>query len=78
MLYRRNFTPSVQDSDSQSDSEHVDKESRDYCRVILAKTSQKMTVNLLMMVLINLPIIEFTCQYHVSAGICLFVSCLTS
>ena len=36
------------------------------CRVILAKTSQKMIVNLLMMVLIDLPIIKFTCKYHVS------------
>ena len=30
------------------------------CRVILAKTSQKMIVNLLMMVLNDLPIIKFT------------------
>ena len=36
------------------------------CRVILAKTSQKMIVNLLVMVLIDLPIIKFTCQHHVS------------
>ena len=36
------------------------------CRVILAKTSQKMIVNLLMMVLIYLPI----CQHHVSGYVC--------
>ena len=36
------------------------------CRVILAKTSQKMIVNLLMMVLIYLPI----CQQHVSGYVC--------
>ena len=36
------------------------------CQVILAKTSQKMIVNLFMMVLIDLPIIKFTCQHHVS------------
>ena len=36
------------------------------CRVILAKASQKMIVNLLMMVLIYLPI----CQHHVSGYVC--------
>ena len=36
------------------------------CRVILTKTSQKMIVNLLMMVLIYLPI----CQHHVSGYDC--------
>ena len=36
------------------------------CRVILAKTSQKMIMNLLMMVLIYLPI----CQHHVSGYVC--------
>ena len=36
------------------------------CWVILAKTSQKMIVNLLMMVLIYLPI----CQHHVSGYVC--------
>ena len=41
------------------------------CRVILAKTSQKMIVNLLMMVLIDLPIIKFTCQHHISGYVCL-------
>ena len=40
------------------------------CRVILAKTSQKMIMNLLMMVLINLPIIKFTCQHHISGYVC--------
>ena len=40
------------------------------CCVILAKTSQKMIVNLLMMVLIDLPIIKFTCQHHVSGYVC--------
>ena len=30
MWNRRSCTPEVQDSDSQSDSEHFDKESRDY------------------------------------------------
>ena len=44
------------------------------CLVTVVKTSQKMIVNLLMMVLINLPIIKFTCQHHVSG--CL--SCMTS
>ena len=29
MLNRQSFTPQVQDSDDQSDSEHFDKESRD-------------------------------------------------
>ena len=41
------------------------------CRVILAMTSQKMIVNLLMMVLISLPIIKFICQHHVSGCVCL-------
>ena len=36
------------------------------CQVILTKTSQKMIMNLLMMVLIDLPIITFACQYHIS------------
>ena len=36
------------------------------CPVILAKTSQKMIVNLLMMVLIDLPIIKFTCLHYIS------------
>ena len=36
------------------------------CRVILAKTSQKMIMNLLMMVKICLPI----CQHHVSGYVC--------
>ena len=44
------------------------------CRVILAKTSQKIIVNLLMMVLINLPIIKFICQHHVSGYV---LSCMT-
>ena len=30
MSNRRSFTPQVQDSDVQSDSEHFDEESRDY------------------------------------------------
>ena len=30
MSNRRPFTPQVQDSDGQSDSKHVDEESRDY------------------------------------------------
>ena len=30
MLNRQSFTPQVQDSDRQSDSEHFDKKSRDY------------------------------------------------
>ena len=33
-------------------------------QVILAKTSQKMIVDLLMMVLIDLPIIKFACHHH--------------
>ena len=41
------------------------------CPAILMKTSQKMIVNLLMMVLIDLPIIKFTCQHHVSGYVCL-------
>ena len=40
------------------------------CQAILTKTSQKMIVNLLMMVLIDLPIIKFTCQHHVSGYVC--------
>ena len=40
------------------------------CQVILVKTIQKITVNLLMMVLIDLPIIKFTCQHHVSGYVC--------
>ena len=40
------------------------------CRVILVKTSQKMIVNLLMMVWIYLPIIKFICQHHVSGYVC--------
>ena len=30
MLNRRSFTPQVQDSEGQSNSEHFDEESRDY------------------------------------------------
>ena len=30
MSNRRSFTPQVQDSDGQSDSKHIDEESRDY------------------------------------------------
>ena len=40
------------------------------CQVILAKTSEKIIVNLLMMVLTDLPIIKFTCQHHVSGYVC--------
>ena len=40
------------------------------CWVILAKTSQRMIVNLLMMVYIYLAIIKFTCQHHVSGYVC--------
>ena len=40
------------------------------CQVVLAKTNQKMIVNLLMMVLIDLHIIKFTCQHHVSGYVC--------
>ena len=40
------------------------------CRVILVKTSQKAIVNLLMMVLIDLSIIKFTCQQYVSGYVC--------
>ena len=40
------------------------------CRLILTETSQKITVNLLMMVLIDLPIIKLTCQHHVSGYVC--------
>ena len=39
------------------------------CQVVLTKTCQKMIVNLLMMVFINLPI-KFTCQHHVSGYVC--------
>ena len=42
-----------------------------FCWVIIVKTNQKMTVNLLIMVLIDLPIIKFTCQHHVSGYVCL-------
>ena len=51
--------------------QNILKKNLDYSQVILAKTSQKMTVNLLMMVLIDLPIIKFTCQHHVSGYVCL-------
>ena len=40
------------------------------CQVILAKTSQKMFLGLLMMALIDLPAIKFTCQHHVSGYFC--------
>ena len=40
------------------------------CRVILAQTSQKMIMNLPMMVQIYLPIIKFTCQQYVSGYVC--------
>ena len=40
------------------------------CQVILVKTSKKMIVNLLMMVLIDLLIIKFICQHHVSGYVC--------
>ena len=70
MSNQRSFTPQVQDSVGRSDSKHFDEESETICRVILAKTSQTMIVNLLMMVLINLPIIKFTCQYHVNGYVC--------
>ena len=42
------------------------KNQKTICQVILVKTSQKMIMNLLMMVMIDLPIIKFTCQHHVS------------
>ena len=45
------------------------------CRVFFAETSQKMIVNLLMMVLINLPIIKFACQHHSSGYV---LPCMTS
>ena len=52
MSNRRSFIPQVQDSDGQSDSKHFDKESRDYLlnNSHQKKTSQKMILNLLMMV----------------------------
>ena len=71
MFNRSSCTPQVQDSDGQSDPEHFDKNLETICQVILAKTSQKMIVNLLMMVLIDLPIIKFTCQHHISGYVCL-------
>ena len=40
------------------------------------KTSEKIIVNLLLMVLINLLIIKFTCQHHVSDYVCLVDICL--
>ena len=62
------FTPQVQDSNGQSHSKHFDKESRDYLPSHSHEDDdcdddcQKMIV---MMVLIDLPIIKFTCQHHV-------------
>ena len=51
MSNRQSFTPQVQDSDGQSDSKHVDEESRDYLPSnSCEKNSQNMIVNLLMMV----------------------------
>ena len=41
------------------------------CQVILVKTSQKMIVNLLMMILIDLPIIKFT---YMTSGLFFFLS----
>ena len=69
MSNRGSFTPQVQDSDGQSDSKHFNEESRDYLPSNSTKTSQKMIVNLLMRVLIDLSIIKFTCQHHVSGYI---------
>ena len=66
MSNRRSFTPQFQDSDGQSNSKHFDEESIDYLPSNSAKTSQKVIVNLLMMVLICLPI----CQHHVSGYVC--------
>ena len=65
MSNQKSFTPQVQDSDGQSDSKHFDEESRDYLPSV-ANYSPKMIVNLLMMVLIDLTIIKFTCQHDVS------------
>ena len=70
MSNRQSFTPQAKDSNSQSDSKHS-KSLETICRVILPKTSKKMTVNLLMMVLVDLLIIKFTCQHHVSGYVCL-------
>ena len=70
MASRRSFTPEVQYSDGQSDSKHFDEELETICHVILMKTSQKMIVNLLMIVLIDLPIIKFTCHHHISGYAC--------
>ena len=69
MSNRQSFTPEVQDS-VRPIQNILTKNLETICRVILAKTSQKMIVNLLMMVLIDLPIIKFTCQHHVSGYVC--------
>ena len=83
MSNRRSFTPQVRDSDGQPIQNILTKNLETICQIILAKTSQKMIVNLPMMVLIDLPIIKFTCQHHVSGyvhhvwHVCLFFLLLT-
>ena len=62
------FTPQIPDSVSPIQNIPT-KNLETICQVIHAKTSQKMIVNLLM-VLIDLPIIKFT--YHVSGYVDLY------
>ena len=70
MSNQQSFTPQVQDSDSQSDSEHFDEESKDHLPSNSREKQSEDDSELLMMVLINLPIIKFTCQHHVSGFVC--------
>ena len=66
MSNRQSFTPQVQGTQMVRPIQNVSaKNLETICPVILAKTSQKMIVNLLMMGLIDLLIIKFTCQQHV-------------
>ena len=70
MLNCCSFTPQIPDSVIPIQNIPT-KNLETICQVIHVKTSQKMIVNLLLMVLINLPIIKFTCQHHVSGDVCL-------
>ena len=71
MLNCQSFTPQVQNSESLSDSEHFDEESRDYlpsksCENLLEDDSESTAHGL-----IDLQIIKVTCQHHVSGYACL-------
>ena len=71
MSNRRSFTPQVQDSDGQTYSKHFDEESRDYLKITSRENqSEDDSESTDDGFDIDLPIIEFTCQHHVSGYVC--------